>query len=658
MCQPRSTPWRLTWIAILFTTHLFPTTTAYYVMTSRVDRPNWFKSWNYLMDARPLVDYEPGECYVTNRKFGDGEIEAFTVRNNANEAPVFGIALYHSPDCGVGVGKPAYYFIDVPFAVIQFDAFDPYGINLVDLKALGIKWFAGSWKSIYVQQAYEEGGLLAGMDNDGENGVVVWEADAEYPRIPMMRVWIPGVVAKIPEGRPFFETLPPTPDKKRYVYFRDLIERYLTPGSSEIPDVITDYFDKILSNYWGKSRKPLLNGPLRQPGDPKSAFAAGGRYKDKYLPNYDPAGMEFPTIREGIVPGMVYYKGDIMGESEPAPGESRPIYNLQRTEHGNQMGGQEALSMGIVEPLPEPEAEPQGPIRDTGLNDEFQRFISGDGFGESFEEEGFEEEEFGKDVFGEALEPNDSEISQLLDTGSKKSEGLSGEEVRESTALQEEIASGSPARNPANDMEIEADGVWVEIQDDEVEGQRNTDVIQDQQENAEENNQMEEELYSDRFSDESPDENNQRRSPSVSDWQWRPGVNNEALGFGIHSGVDQPIQQEAQQEEGIQIGNMMSPMRNYVGEGARPGRFEALNGDEMDMSARMRIMQDPFEFDTAPFGSTSSHRRSSRIPPFQRGNIDELVEESFSSTSRRPPRQLFGSNAIAEEPGPQNSPDM
>ncbi|KAK6495136.1 hypothetical protein TWF481_003164 [Arthrobotrys musiformis] len=374
--MPKRHPTTPTWHHLLPLLLTLPTPTkSYYVMTSRVNRPVWFKSWNLIMDARSLTHHLPNTCYATNRKFGDGDIEAFTVRNNEAEPPVFGIALYQSPDCGAGLGKPGYHFNKLPFMVIKFDAFDPYGINLVNLKELGVRWLAGSWISIDPMKEHEEGGLLAGIPNDGEDGVVIWEADPEYRRTPIRRVWIPNVVHKIAEGRPFFELLPPSPDRKPYVYLRDLIERFLIPNSDEIPDVVTPYFDKILSNFWGKARKPLLKGPLRNPDDPKSDFTYEGHYKEKYVPTYDPAAIEFPIIDPEVKPGVVYYD-DLPGQDRMVLGQSEAIYNLQRMKHDSDMLYKEAIAEGAAERASD------SLVEDNGLNDDFQKFLSEESQGE------------------------------------------------------------------------------------------------------------------------------------------------------------------------------------------------------------------------------------------------------------------------------------
>ncbi|KAF3314369.1 hypothetical protein TWF173_004711 [Orbilia oligospora] len=667
-------PWHLPPLLLLLTTSLLPPpTTAYYVMTTRLNRPNWFKSWNYIMDARPLTTYLPNTCYATNTKYGDGYIQSFTVRNNIDQPTITGVALYHSDDCGKGVGKLAYHFLEVPFMVIKFDAFDPYGINTVDLMKLGVRWLAGSWRSVDVEKEHGDGGLLAGIPDYGGNGVVIWEGDPEVRKVPLRRVWIPDSVVKVHEGRDFMETLPPPPDRRRYVYLRDLVERVLRPGAEEIPDVVTEYFDELVRTLpYGdddggaprqeidgakkkkkkvKSGNRLLKGPLHDPSDPKSNFSYE-THRESYKPIYDSVSLEFPTIPQDILPKAVYYEG--LGSID-----GREFFVIeeipQRIEAIEQIkpDNQAAVDDRDVLIMEEIEKEPEGEIEDTNINEKFRKFLS-------------DEEE-----------PSDSEISQLLETGSrddsrplgelwadKRPIAELGEEVRGTITLEEEIPNEDQIRNPGH-MQIEEEEPQVETQENQINDEEDNNEFTMQQEERRERmlNQMEEEEEE----EQPPNDDTSQPPQSVSDWQ-RLRTSLQAfqpLQSELLNRQNRLPQQEAEVEERrFQRGNMMAPMiynnnnNNNIEREVRSDRAEPSLRDMMDMSARLRTLQNPFGYDRTPFASTSSQRRGFQIPPLRREGMEDLIEPSFSSTNRRPRRQSIEDNRIMEEvPGPQNSPN-
>ncbi|TGJ62677.1 hypothetical protein EYR41_011866 [Orbilia oligospora] len=622
-------------------------------MTTRLNRPNWFKSWNYIMDARPLTTYHPNICYATNTKYGDGYIQSFTVRNNIDQPTISGVALYHSDDCGKGVGKLAYHFLEVPFMVIKFDAFDPYGINTVDLMNLGVRWLAGSWRSVDIEKEHGEGGLLAGIPNYGESGVVIWEGDPEVRRVPLRRVWIPDSVVKVPEGRDFMERLPPPPDRRRYVYLRDLVERVLTPGAEDIPDVVTEYFDELVKKLPSgdgeddaprrqmegmkkekkkkvKSGNKLLKGPLHNPSDPKSNFSYE-THRESYKPIYDSVSREFPTIPQDILPEAVYYEGlgSIDGREfvviEEIPQQIETIEQIQNDSEA-------AVDDRDVLIMEEIEKEPEKAIEDTNINEEFRRFLS-------------DEEE-----------PNDSEISQLLETGSREdSRPLGelwadkrpiaelGEEIREPITLEEEFPNRDQIRSPGHNMQIE-EGPQVGTQENQINDEDNNEFTMRQQERGNEEEERGEEMLNQMEEEEQPpNDDTSQSSLSVSDWQ-RLSTSLQAfqpLQSELLNRQNRLLQQEAEVEERrLQRGNMMVPMiynnnNNNIEQEVRSDRAEPSLGNMMDMSARLRTLQNPFEYDRTPFASTSSQRRGFQIPP--------LVRED---------------NRIMEEvPGPQNSPN-
>ncbi|KAK6498162.1 hypothetical protein TWF506_004401 [Arthrobotrys conoides] len=663
---------RLTYLLPLL---LLPTpTTSYYTMTLRQNRPSWFKSWNYIMDARPLKPYLPNTYYATNTKYGDGFIESFTVRNNLNEPTIPGVALYHSDDCGKRVGQIAYHYYAVPFAVILFDAFDPYGINTVNLLSLGIKWYAGSWRSIDLDREFGKGGLLDGMANTGENGVVIWEGNPEWRRSPYRRVWIPNVVDKIPEGRDFLETLPEPPDRKRYVYLRDLVERFITPGSEGLVDVVTPYFDALLKQpentgegeeeivadkrmipkklKGGGGKGTVLRGPLHDPSAPKSSFSYDTHYKENYTPIFDDVALQFPTVREDTFPGMVYYESPIIDElgTEIKDPDAVPIVNTAQIEPDKDVVLKDALETEVFEP------EPEGEMEDNGVNAEFQRFLFNGG----------------------VEEPNDSEISGLLNTESRENSrpmgelwagtrpvAELGENVQETIALEKEIPVDDLPGNPSRGMQVEEELLpIVEIQEGEIDEEQPIDRIQEEaesmdaiQEEVERLNQMEEERLEPLINpmsnvDININENSLESSPSVSNRRRLRNPPSESQRLEILNRPSQLYEEEEQEreEQRFDRNSMMAPINMNRVEDA-PVR------NMMDMSARLQTFQNPFRYDRNPFASTSSHRRGFQIPPLERVGMDDLGETSFSSTGRRQPRPGGGDSRIIEEdPGPHNSP--
>ncbi|KAF3228392.1 hypothetical protein TWF106_007424 [Orbilia oligospora] len=647
-------------------------------MTTRLNRPNWFKSWNYIMDARPLTTYLPNTCYATNTKYGDGYIQSFTVRNNIDQPTITGVALYHSDDCGKGFGKFAYKFLEVPFMIIKFDAFDPYGINTVDLMKFGVRWLTGSWRSVDIEKEHGDGGLLAGIPDYGESGVVIWEGDPEVREVPLRRVWIPDSVVKVREGRDFMEKLPPPPDRRRYVYLRDLVERVLMPGSEDIPDVVTEYFDELVKKLPPvedddgaprqqverteekkkkkkvKTGNKLLKGPLHNPSDPKSNFSYE-THRESYKPVYDSVSRQFPTLPQDIIPDAVYYEGlgSIDGRKvvvvEEVPQRMEIIEQIKPDREV--LDDRDFMIMeGIEQELEEA-------IEDTNINQEFQRFLS-------------DEEE-----------PNDSEISQLLETGSREdSRPLGelwadkrpiaelGEQVRESITLEENFPNGEQIRSPAHNMQVEEEPQAGTQENQANEEDTNGLIAQQEERRNEEEERGEEILNQMEEEGQPPNDDTSQSSLSVSDWQ-RLRTSLQAfqpLQSELLNRQNRLLQQEAEvEEQRLQRGNMMAPMiynnnnnNNNLEQEARPDRAELSLGGMMDMSARLRTLQNPFEYDRTPFASTSSQRRRFQIPPLRRESMEDLIESSFSSTNRRPRRQSIEDNRIVEEvPGPQNSPD-
>ncbi|KAK6334434.1 hypothetical protein TWF730_003648 [Orbilia blumenaviensis] len=596
MPEPHST-WHFMPLLILIT-QLTSSSTAYRLLTFRPGRPNWFKSWNYMFDARPLISYEPDKCYQASRKFEDGDIGAVAIYNSlVNDTAISGLALYHSKDCGEGgrLKKRAYQYSDKPLAIIRLDAFDPYGINVVDLAALNVKWPSGSWKSVDIAKEHEGGGLLEGMEDSGDNGLVVWEADPNNPKVPYGRVWVPDVVSKVPEPRDFIDAFP-APDRRSYIYLRDRVERFLEPDSNTIPDVVTEYFDNLLAKKWKPWQRPLIRGPLHNPDDPKPSSSEEGNASRSEPP------MEFSSVRRGVVPGMIYYKNN--------PTEMEELFtSIGLSEIGNNMEKRGRYDDAGL--------EPEDPINGIYINDEFQRFIS------------------------DEIEPHERVSGLGLMGYVNMLEG----DVQEPTMIQEDFLNPYKESQARNDMEIENEAE-TEEQIDQPYAQQNVNSISDERRV----NQIEEEIPMDEGSQYTVRNDEPPSSPSVSDWP--PGDNQEP--------PNERVEQNRIQQGNMVVPIMQDSPSNSYSNHAETSTFN-LNERLQDLYDLSLLENRPFASTSSslrrrpPQEVNIEPPRQVNIRRPQEIDLQELEEEFFTSSSQRRLRPRVPQDHYH---GPQSSPNL
>ncbi|KAF3902331.1 hypothetical protein AA313_de0201703 [Arthrobotrys entomopaga] len=328
---------------LLFSTH----SAAYYTTMIRTIHSNWFKSFNYVFSSMPLNRRTPSHCYETIGRSQWGDIEWFAVYNKPGEVPIDGIAFYNNRYCGLKkttIQPPP----RKPVAVVVFKNNNHnnqggekeeggegvYGIKLINFKRLGIQFNRGSYISFNVTEELAKrdtnpNSLFAELPagDTVENGVYVWEGDSRDLKRPGKHiVYFPNSVDTIPEPTDILQRVDLEGDRIGYIYLRDLIERYLIGAerAEGIVDNVTPWVEDRLASVNDeslrkKSPSVVLRGPLYERGSGKgykyanneNAWEVERRPEEFGEPGRkgrNGRSVRYPVVREGSVPGMVYFE--------------------------------------------------------------------------------------------------------------------------------------------------------------------------------------------------------------------------------------------------------------------------------------------------------------------------------------------------------------
>ncbi|KAK6340981.1 hypothetical protein TWF696_009293 [Orbilia brochopaga] len=253
--------WRLLSLLLL---SLLPTVAAYYEVTLRELRVDWFRHPNLFVLGSALTKRNPGECYRYNnlKKYG-GEI-GMALYNRPPSDMATALAFYTATSCGSkrgSHGEPQ----DHPHYKLAYVAvLDPndlpgvYFINFQEL--LGVPAEFLSYRSIDYAFETMRGGLLVNTDGDPKNVVYAYTEGMDGS-VSRDDGYVEGVIEKI--TGPEADVLDQLTDERDIMLgVKDLAERAVTPGSEDIPNTVLDYFMKVLAGYYanGEPRGYLAGG--------------------------------------------------------------------------------------------------------------------------------------------------------------------------------------------------------------------------------------------------------------------------------------------------------------------------------------------------------------------------------------------------------------
>ncbi|KAK6343528.1 hypothetical protein TWF730_011118 [Orbilia blumenaviensis] len=252
--------------------HLLPLSSAYYTVFLREVGPEWFMSFNYLLTGTNLHtrDPSPTVCHEVAISHKGDSVTAIGLYNPPTEIPVSALAVYpfKTPKCGKLTNMGAAIIPGKPAFVIVLDPNDLYGLHVVDIEKLGLKWFRGSIQPLNITAEQEDPrGLLYGLPKHRGSGLYVWEgipSDVKPYKEPKWRIYLPNTVDKVVEPTNILR-VKTTADSDRtgYLYMRDLIERHLRPEMRGLKETIAPWIlENNAGTYEDMKAKPIMSGPL------------------------------------------------------------------------------------------------------------------------------------------------------------------------------------------------------------------------------------------------------------------------------------------------------------------------------------------------------------------------------------------------------------
>ncbi|KAJ6262235.1 hypothetical protein Dda_3040 [Drechslerella dactyloides] len=242
---------------------------AYYEVTLREVRGEWFTHTNLFRVGNSISQREPGECYrYNNIKSRHGGELGTAVYNRPPTGMVAAIAFYTGASCGSNRGKhgepQAYPHYKLAYVAVLNSASLP-GVFFINFKAmLGEAAKFTSYRSLDYEAETKRGGLLATTGNDPSNVVYAFTENANG-RVSRNRGYIEGVVEKL--TGPEVDILDQLTDVSDiFLGVKDLAERALTPGSETIPNTVLDYLRRTLAGEYANGEPRFyLPGGLAQP---------------------------------------------------------------------------------------------------------------------------------------------------------------------------------------------------------------------------------------------------------------------------------------------------------------------------------------------------------------------------------------------------------